>query len=146
MLAALALVGATLFVVRTRNDLHSAHAGLAGSEQNLTRLDTQLHDAVARRGAALATLDRVREILRSDTAARDALRTANRAEYQRLAAALASLSAHRTELAATAARAELLDDCLTGASQVLNEAAVADTARLASTLPSAQRRCAEAGA
>ena len=146
VIGALTLVGSGLFAVHTRHDLHSTRDALTGSQHNLSTLDAQLHASVTRRGAALATLDRVRAVMRSDTAARDALSAANRAEYRRLTAALASLDAHRSELASTAARARLLDDCLIGASQVLNEAAVADTARLASTLPSAQRRCAEAGA
>ena len=143
-LLALAFAGATLFVVHTRGDLKAARVGLTKSGANLTRLDAQLHAAVTDRTDALAKLERIREGLRKQTAARDALRDTDRVRYADLAAALATLAQHRTQLAADSARAKLLDDCLIGASQVLNEAAVGDANRLASTLPTAERRCAAA--
>jgi hypothetical protein len=145
-LAVLALVGAALFVVRTRADLNTARDGLTRSGANLTRLDAQLHAAVADRADAFTKLEGVRDGLRRETASRDALRETDRVRYADLVATLATLTQHRTELTADSARARLLDDCLVGASQVLNEAAVGDTNRLSSTLPSVQRRCAAAAA
>ena len=128
-----------------RHELHSASDGLTVSEHHLAQLHTQPGRGRAPRRRALAALN-TRDALRNDTAARDRLRETDRAEYRLLVAALQSLSQHRTELEADAGRAKLLDDCLIGASRVLNEAAVGDTFHLRSTLPAAQRLCTEAAA
>jgi hypothetical protein len=146
LVASIALAGTTIFFVHGRHELHSASDGLTVSEHHLAQLHTQLRDAVVRRAEELAALEHARDALRNDTAARDRLRETGRAEYRLLVAALQSLSQHRTELEADAGRAKLLDDCLIGASRVLNEAAVGDTFHLRSTLPAAQRLCTEAAA
>jgi hypothetical protein len=146
LVASIALAGSTIFYVHGRHELHSASDGLTVSEHHLTQLHAQLRDSVVRRTDELAALAHARDALRNDTAARDRLRETDRAEYRLLAAALQSLSQHRAELEADAGRAKLLDDCLVGASQVLNEAAVGDTYHLRSALPAAQRLCTEAAA
>jgi hypothetical protein len=142
----LALVGATIFAVKSRDDLHSARDALARSEHNLDVLHARQNAAVAHRTAALAALDHARELLRTDTEARDTMIATDRVRYGLLGTALQTLSKHKTELAASTARAQLLDNCLTGASQVLNEAAVGDVAHLASTLPTVQKLCSQAAA
>jgi hypothetical protein len=140
----LALAAATTFVVKTRSDLHSARSGLRRSEHNVSVLHTRENDAIAHRTAALTALDQARETLRSDTAARDAMRETDRAQYALLGRALQTLSQHKAELAKSATHAALLDTCLAGASQVLNEAAVGDVVHLASTLPPVQKVCSQA--
>jgi uncharacterized protein involved in exopolysaccharide biosynthesis len=144
--ALLVLVAATVFVTRTRADLHSARAGITTSEHNLDVLDTDLHTAVAQRTDARTQLAHAQAVLLHDTTARDQLLATNAVQYRLLTTAIATLAQHRSQLAAGAARAKLLDDCLIGASQVLNEAAVGDTAHLASTLPNAQQMCSAAAA
>jgi hypothetical protein len=140
----LALVGASMFIVKARDDLHSARSGLARSEHDLDRLRARQADAVAHRTAALAALDDARETLRTDTEARATMIATDRVQYGLLGKALETLSKHKAQLAASAARAALLDDCLTGASQVLNEAAVGDVEHLATTLPPVQKVCSQA--
>jgi hypothetical protein len=140
----LVVAAAGVFVVTTRNDFHRTERELAASQHSLAVLGTEQRLAVVRRNATLADLDRARADLATHTAARDELRATGRAEYRRLTAALDTVSAHRAQLAADTERAKRLDDCLVATSQVLNEAAVGDTRRLASTLPGAQRLCAAA--
>jgi hypothetical protein len=140
----LALVGATAFIVNARSDLRSARRGLTRSEHNLDVLHAHQKDALAHQSETLAALDHAREVLRTDTEARDALLETDRVQYALLGEALQTLSKHKAELAASAAHATLLDDCLTGASQVLNEAAVGDVEHLASTLPPVQKVCSQA--
>ncbi len=140
----LALAAATIFIVTSRGDLHSARGALARSEHNLDVLHRRQDAAVAHRTAALAALDHARELLRSDTDARDTMIATDRVQYGLLGTALQTLSKHKAELAASAAHAQLLDDCLSGASQVLNEAAVGDVVHLASTLPPVQKLCSQA--
>jgi hypothetical protein len=146
VVAVFLLAGGSVFVVRTRDDFRAARRGLARSEQRLDRLDSQYRDAVAAHTAELAALERTRDTLRADTNARDQLVATSGVEYRLLTEALQSLSRHRAELAAGTAHAKLLDDCLGGASQVLNEAAVGDVEHLASTLPDVQRLCSRAAA
>ena len=107
-------------------------------------LHARQRDAVAHRTETLAALDHAREVLRTDTEARDTMVATDRVQYGLLGEALQTLSKHKAELAASAAHAKLLDDCLTGASQVLNEAAVGDVEHLASTLPPVQKVCSQA--
>ena len=137
----LVLAGATTFVVGTRNDFHSTERALASSQRNLNALDAQQRIAVtaARRHAGRAR-PRATGFARTPRPATDC-RATGRDEYRRLTAALDTVSAHRAQLAADTERAKRLDDCLVATSQVLNEAAVGDTHRLASSLPSAQRLC-----
>jgi len=144
--ACVALAGVTVSVVRTRSDLRDTREQLARSGRRLRLLDGEARSAVLHRTDSLAALGRAGALLRKDTAARDRLLETNRIEYRTLTAALTSLSQHRAELAADATRAQRLDDCLVGASQVLNEAAVGDTFHLAQTLPATQRLCSAAAA
>jgi hypothetical protein len=137
---------ATVFVVRARHDLHDADAGLRTSRAHLAVLRSDLREAVVARTDARVSLEQVRELLRADTAARDRLRATNGSEYRLLVAHVASLAAHRAELAASATRAKRLDDCLIGASQALNAAAVGDVVHLAVLLPRAERLCAQVDA
>jgi uncharacterized protein YoxC len=146
VVALLALAGATVFVVKTRDDLRAARDGLSRSEHNLDVLDARQRDAVTQRTHALEALDRARALLANDTAARERMLETVGAQYGLLTEALQKLSQHQAELAASAAHAKLLDDCLAGASQVLNEAAVGDVVHLASTLPPVQRLCTQAAA
>jgi hypothetical protein len=142
----LALVAATLFVVKARDDLHSAHRGLQQSEHNLDVLHASQADADARRTEVLAALDRATEALSTDSEARDTMLETDRAQYVLLTQALQTLSKHRVELWASAVHANLLDDCLSGTSQALNEAAVGDVVHLATTLPPVQALCSRAAA
>jgi hypothetical protein len=146
IVTSLAISGATVFVVRSRDDLHAAQAGLTRSQHRVIELDAIQHRAAVARSNALAALQRARDALHSDTAAREHLDATDRAEYVVLTAALETLQQHRAELASGTARAHRLDDCLVGASQVLNEAAVGDRVHLASTLPRVQQLCNEAAA
>jgi hypothetical protein len=146
LVAVFIITVAAVFVVRTRDDLNTASAGLAESRQHLARLDTELLDAAVARSEAEAALEHAREVLRADTGARDQLRATSRTEYGLLIAALQTLFEHRAQLEGGAARAKLLDECLTSASQVLNEAAVGDLGHLAAALPRAERLCARAEA
>ena len=142
----LALVGATAFVIRTRDDLRAARAAHTRSEQNLGVLHARLKDTDAHRTEALAALEHEREVLRTDTEARDTLLGTDRVQYGLLVVALQTLSTHQAQLDASSTHAKLLDDCLTGASQVLNEAAVGDVEHLALTLPPVQQTCSQAAA
>jgi hypothetical protein len=144
VVACIALAAVGVSVARTRSDLRDTRRQLAQSGRHLRLLDADARAAVQQRTDSLAALGRAGALLRKDTAARDRLLEVDRVEYTTLVAAVQSLSQHRDELAADAARARRLDDCLLGASQALNEAAVGDTADLARTLPSAQRRCSAA--
>jgi len=144
--AVLALVAATVFVVHARDERNEASRNLARSRLHLTQLDRALHEAVSARRDALAALDNAREVLRADIAARDSVRRTNGIEYGTLIAATRTLAAHQAQLAAGTQRAALLDQCLIGASQALNEAAVGDLVHLRSTLPRAEQICAQANA
>ena len=143
VVAVICAAAATVFVVDTRDDLQDAGADLRTSRAHLSVVRSDLREAVAARADARAALARARELLRADTAARDRLRETNRSEYRLFVAGVALLAAHRTELAASATRAKQLDDCLIGASQALNAAAVGDVVHLAVLLPGAERLCAQ---
>jgi hypothetical protein len=142
----LVLAAVAVFAVHTRDDLRAARDGLDQTQQHLTELDAVEHDAVGTRSDALAALARARAILLVDTNARDQLTEGDRVQLRVLSTALHTLAQHQSELVSGEARAKLLDDCLTGASQVLNEAAVGDVSLLASTLPPVQRLCSQAAA
>jgi hypothetical protein len=146
VVALLVVVAGTLFFVHTHSQLRDTRGRLSLSQDRLARLDVVEQDAVVERAKAFAALQRARDALAADTAARDQLRAADRAELARLSAALKSLSQHQAGLAAGTARAKLLDDCLVGASQVLNEAAVSDVVHLRTTLPPVQLLCSQAAA
>jgi hypothetical protein len=146
LLALLVVIGGTLFFVHTHGQLRDTRDALDLSQDRLNRLDVVEHGAVADRAQAFAALQRARDALAADTAARDRLRATDRAELSRLNASLTSLAQHQRDLAAGTARAKLLDDCLIGASQVLNEAAVGDIVHLRSTLPPVQQLCSQAAA
>jgi hypothetical protein len=138
------VAAATVFVVNTRADMHEAQAGIATSSRHLSRLQSDIAAAVAARADARTALDHAREVLRADTEARDQLRATNKSEYRILVVSLQTLAANQAQLAVDARRAKLLDECLIGASQALNEAAVGDVVHLVATLPRAERLCAEA--
>jgi hypothetical protein len=142
----IAALGATVFVVWSRHELQTTRQDLRDAQHILTRLDAQLRGDTEQRISATAALAAAQAVMQHDTEARDALRGTGRVEYGKLTSALATLVRHRAEVTANSARAERLDRCLLGASQVLNEAAVGDTAHLATTLPVAQRLCTEAAA
>ena len=146
IVASLAISGTAVFVVRSRDDLHAARTGLTRSQHHVIELDAIQHRAAVDRTSALAALQRARDVLGTDTRAREHLDSADRAEYALLTSALKTLQQHQAELAAGTARAHRLDDCLVGASQVLNEAAVGDRVHLASTLPQVQQLCNAAAA
>jgi hypothetical protein len=146
LVLSLALVAATVFVVKARADLHAAHGGLQRSSHNLDVLHGRQTAATARRTEVLDALDRATEALSTDSRARDTMLQTDRTQYILLARALQTLSKHRVELWASAVHANQLDDCLTGASQALNEAAVGDVVHLAATLPPVQALCSEAAA
>jgi hypothetical protein len=141
-----ALVCATAVAVRTRLDVDSTRRALTDSRERVVHLDAQIRDAQARRTQAAADLAAARATLATDTGTRDRLRETDRLEYARLTAALADLARHRAEVTTDTARAQRLDACLLATSQLLNEAAVGDTAHLGTTLPSAARLCNEAAA
>jgi hypothetical protein len=142
----LAVVAATVFVVKARDDLHAARRGLEQSSHNLDVLHARQDGADARRTEVFAALDRATEGLRTDSEARDTMLETDRAQYVLLSQALQTLSKHKAELWESVVHANLLDDCLTGASQALNEAAVGDVVHLATTLPPVQALCSRAAA
>jgi hypothetical protein len=142
----LALVAAGVFVVRTRDDLGSTRRGLGRSAQRVAVLHAQQAAAIGRQTQVVAALGRASEALRTDSDARDAMLETDRGQYVLFTRALQTLSKHRIELWVSAVHANLLDDCLTGASQVLNEAAVGDVVHLATTLPPVQALCSQAAA
>jgi hypothetical protein len=141
-----ALLCATAFTIHARLDLDSTRHALGASQENLVRLDAHVRDAGVQRAQAAQQLMRARATLASDTGARDRLRETDRVEFTRLNGALADLARHREEIASDTARAQRLDACLLVTSQLLNEAAVGDTAHLATTLPTAERLCSQAAA
>ncbi|HEX4491431.1 MAG TPA: hypothetical protein VH914_09530 [Acidimicrobiia bacterium] len=141
-----ALLCATVFTVHARLDLDATRHSLAVSRQHVVHLDAQVRDAGSQRAQASVELARARTALAADTSARDRLRATDRVEYASLTAALADLARHREELKENTARAQRLDACLLATSQLLNEAAVGDTAHLATTLPTAAQLCSEAAA
>jgi hypothetical protein len=141
-----ALVCATAFTVHARLDIDSSRHALTDSRGRVVHLDAQIRDARSQRAQAAADLAVARTTLATDTGTRDRLRETDRVEYARLTAALTDLARHRAEVATNTARAQRLDACLLVTSQVLNEAAVGDTAHLATTLPGAAQLCSEAAA
>lgn len=141
-----AFLSATAFTVHARLDLDSTRHALTESRRHLVHLDAQVRDSGSRRAQASVELARARAALAADTGARDRLRATDRVEYTKLTAALTDLAQHKAEVATNTARAQRLDACLLVTSQVLNEAAVGDTAHLATTLPGAAQLCSEAAA
>jgi multidrug resistance efflux pump len=139
-------VCATAFTVHARLDIDSFRHALTDSRGRVVHLDAQIRDARSQRAQAAADLAVARTTLATDTGTRDRLRETDRVEYARLTAALSDLARHRAEVATNTARAQRLDACLLVTSQVLNEAAVGDTAHLATTLPGAAQLCSEAAA
>lgn len=137
---------ATVFVVHARDERRTASRDLATSRHHLAQLNSALREAVTARRDALTALDNARETLRADTGARDRLRETDGIEYGALANATRTLADHHAQLAAATRRAKLLDACLIGASQALNEAAVGDVVHLRETLPRAELLCAQANA
>lgn len=140
------LVSATAFLVRARQDLHSTQRARSATTERLTTLDSELRTATVRRADETRALATTRALLDEHTSIRDDLRATGRVEYQRLVAALDDLTRRRVAVTADTQRAKRLDDCLLGASQVLNEVAVGDTAHLATTLPVAQQLCEQVAA
>jgi chromosome segregation ATPase len=116
----------------TRSDLTAARTDLAGAIADLTEQRAALH-------AGLATLD-TREGERD--AAEGALATAK----NRLAELRAELDAATADLAERERLLQVLDRCVRGVVEGLNQAAVGDIAGLDATLVGVEDTCASAGA
>jgi chromosome segregation ATPase len=116
----------------TRNDLTAARTDLAGAIAGLRERRAALH-------AGLATLD-TREGERD--AAEGALATAK----NRLAELRAELDAATADLAERENLLHVLDRCVRGVVEGLNQAAVGDVAGLDATLLGVEDTCASAGA
>jgi uncharacterized protein (DUF3084 family) len=115
-----------------RNDLTAARTDLAGAIADLRERRAALH-------AGLATLD-TREGERD--AAEGALATAK----NRLAGLRAELDAATADLAERENLLQVLDRCVRGVVEGLNQAAVGDVAGLDATLLGVEDTCASAGA
>ncbi len=116
----------------TRNDLTAARTDLAGAIADLRERRAALH-------AVLATLD-TREGERD--AAEGALATAK----NRLVELRAELDAATADLAERENLLQVLDRCVRGVVEGLNQAAVGDVAGLDATLLGVEDTCASAGA
>jgi chromosome segregation ATPase len=116
----------------TRSDLTTARRDLAGAIADLEEQRAALH-------AGLATLD-TREGERD--AAEGALATAK----NRLAELRAELDAATADLAERERLLQVLDRCVRGVVEGLNQAAVGDIAGLDATLVGVEDTCASAGA
>ncbi len=142
----LSLGGAAAYALRVRSDLHATRRALTTSRAKRAALTTAQHTASDEQVDALVALADAHTRLDADTATRDKLRSDGRTTYAKLEATLQTLLTHQSDLAEGTRRAQLLDECVVGASQVLNEVSVGDVAHLEATLPAVEKICREATA